>query len=1289
VRYFTYEVHVSKQFLITTTLASALYLCVIRFLSAAYEECFTLADAIGTDRAFTPDENQIFRLLSLHTTSPMKSSPDAAACLCKIALTVEDANIALPIAVEKYAALYVTRLQQVSVRCRLTEEQELRLLQIIHNDRIKRNATKRALENQDPSLVKMATPKMRTSDEAKKMKALIDDLDRSVMQMCAEAGIKLQSSETPGLIQAYLEKRQESAKENANGYTRERDKAKARYTQVQVDNRRRQLHWRIKSDDEKEAARLGKNGKSKDADKRIGAGDDDDDDDGDEDTFAVPRGAEQTAGQMYALPIEGGLTSDTIENVTEAFDDVRIVYQYEPELSPLTISKIAKEVSGIGYDPTQDDFRRVRPETLEGSSNALGFLFLYLLFTQQLKVNLRMLDDATPFDQYEFASILAGFYGDIRPQKKKKSGGSGRGRDRGVGILAQLVAVMARPQNKEALCNDDERQRTDPCTTSGTGYKGRHPPALTAQAKSSYDKSDPTWLAREPAAAGGGAEAEGSEGRDSKPLGDMLDGLLKWLRDQENEGGGKLLSAAQPSTPAGSKAKPGYPVHKYTVLADYGLFKRCATGTAIVDMKCEQRELRMPDIRTLKKCLPPDDELQARIDLSKLPGIGNSSKVLENMQTENGGIRLKAFTKDERLAAQTRGKFGFRFQPSGQTWEVMLDHATGAPRTAPPEAGARTESPPLSKVLAAAKERAEASVKRLQEEAKARDEVLEPSKLGGHVVRLEAAELEQPEVRRALLGARIGGDAEKEFTPGTWIEAGGAYLRPRAHPRMSHPVSKGVIDRMQTSLKTYSDTAGKKETERITKLDAAFYNFLQGIPVTTSEDGRLQEPDLGLARKMREAVGEDRANAGKEPADWTKAAVAKVDAARTQLAELSTSLSGLQSAELETVGSAVELLIKMSNEVDLPTPAEPPKSGDAEKQKKQQQECDKQMKRYTFELLRGAKQEAKIDFSFLAVSMLSKGDFKAWSQINPFLIEEQQAEMMQLMSLTLLHASAISHVNLLMLDTAKLDRQLEKVKKHLNDLATMSLGTQQAKRASDAVHVESKGVVNLADQIAAALHAERHYVDEVEGVKKYDPRFLVFEFVRSLLLRNAQVDIVRKYLDGLQPANLKLIERGAKNSDDTDLGPEMAEGTAVRFKGVSEQLDGTLGIVQKYETSSGKHLVQPDPSAAAAAGLPPDLPPQAYAMEQLETFDVRPLAQQMLMGQGKTAVITPLLCLLLANGEQLPLVLLPDSLLPAGRDIVRSTFSMVILKRVYTLTCSRASAAEQRYLQMMQVTLHP
>ena len=795
-----------------------------------------------------------------------------------------------------------------------------------------------------------------------------------------------------------------------------------------------------------------------------------------------------------------------------------------------------------------------------------------------------------------------------------------------------------------------------------------------------YDKSDPNWLAREPAALGSSGEGEDKSDRSSRALGDLLDGLIEWMRGEEKEGK-RLLARA--STSAGPKAQLGYPVDKYSVFAEYGLFGRCSSGTTITDVSGVQRELRAPNHDLLKKCLKSEDDLQTKIGRT-FSEFDNSKKVLQQMQNHEASvIRLKQFTKDEQLMAETREKFGFRFQPSGQTWEVMLEH-DGSPRKTPPEAGTMIESAHLSKTLADAKTRAEDKA-RENVVAEKKHEVLDTSKLGAHVVKLTAAEMEQPEVAAALDAARTKSTAatwDKEFAPGTWIKAGGAFLRPRAHPRMSHPVSKGVIDRMQISLKTYSDNAGQKLTARIRTIDQAFYNFLQGIDKegSTQVVGALQEPDLSLARAMNKAVREG--GAGKEPKEWAAEAIKKIKAARETLAKLSSALSDLQSAELEKVGSAVELLIKMSNEVDVPEPTDAATAG--------QEACDKQMDRYCFELLRAAKQEARIDFSFLAVSLLSENDFKAWSQINPFLIEDQQAEMMQLMSLTLLHASAISHVNLLMLDTAKLDRQLQKVTKNLQALEDLPIDDGSGrKKASEAVHVESKGVVNLADQIAAALHAERHYVDEEtvtsaggkeKRVKKYDPRFLVFEFVRSLLLRNAQVDIVRKYLEGLEPENLNLIERGAKNTDDSqqDLGPHMAEGTAVKFKeGVKfedKELGGTYGIVQKY--ADGKHYVQPDPQF--------DLKPTPFEMKQLDPFNVRPLAQQMLMGQGKTAVITPLLCLLLANGNQLPLVLLPDSLLPAGRDIVRSTFSMVILKRVYTLTCSRASTAEQRYLQMMQ-----
>ena len=60
---------------------------------------------------------------------------------------------------------------------------------------------------------------------------------------------------------------------------------------------------------------------------------------------------------------------------------------------------------------------------------------------------------------------------------------------------------------------------------------------------------------------------------------------------------------------------------------------------------------------------------------------------------------------------------------------------------------------------------------------------------------------------------------------------------------------------------------------------------------------------------------------------------------------------------------------------------------------------------------------------------------------------------------------------------------------------------------------------------------------------------------------------------------------------------------------------------------------------------------------------------------------------MLADGEQLPIILLPDSLLDAARNIVRSSFVTVVKKRVYTLACSRAASADQRYINMMENAL--
>ncbi len=62
---------------------------------------------------------------------------------------------------------------------------------------------------------------------------------------------------------------------------------------------------------------------------------------------------------------------------------------------------------------------------------------------------------------------------------------------------------------------------------------------------------------------------------------------------------------------------------------------------------------------------------------------------------------------------------------------------------------------------------------------------------------------------------------------------------------------------------------------------------------------------------------------------------------------------------------------------------------------------------------------------------------------------------------------------------------------------------------------------------------------------------------------------------------------------------------------------------------------------------------------------------QMIMGAGKTHVVTPLLALLLADSKSLVTVVVPRSLLELSRSKLRETFSSVVPKFVFTLNFER------------------
>ena len=65
------------------------------------------------------------------------------------------------------------------------------------------------------------------------------------------------------------------------------------------------------------------------------------------------------------------------------------------------------------------------------------------------------------------------------------------------------------------------------------------------------------------------------------------------------------------------------------------------------------------------------------------------------------------------------------------------------------------------------------------------------------------------------------------------------------------------------------------------------------------------------------------------------------------------------------------------------------------------------------------------------------------------------------------------------------------------------------------------------------------------------------------------------------------------------------------------------------------------------------------------------MVAQMIMGAGKTTVVGPLLALMLGDGKQLVVQVVPKPLLEFSRSVMRERFSAIIQKPIYTFHFDR------------------
>jgi hypothetical protein len=126
-------------------------------------------------------------------------------------------------------------------------------------------------------------------------------------------------------------------------------------------------------------------------------------------------------------------------------------------------------------------------------------------------------------------------------------------------------------------------------------------------------------------------------------------------------------------------------------------------------------------------------------------------------------------------------------------------------------------------------------------------------------------------------------------------------------------------------------------------------------------------------------------------------------------------------------------------------------------------------------------------------------------------------------------------------------------------------------------------------KVATDTATERHFIKMTPDMNflEFDPRFLVFEFTYSLMLRKSQVILVNKLMGALHHG--------------------------------------------------------------------------------------RSMCHQMIMGAGKTTVVTPLLALMLADGKSLVTQVVPHALLEFSRGVMREKFAAVVRKPVFTFSFSRGT----------------
>jgi len=154
-----------------------------------------------------------------------------------------------------------------------------------------------------------------------------------------------------------------------------------------------------------------------------------------------------------------------------------------------------------------------------------------------------------------------------------------------------------------------------------------------------------------------------------------------------------------------------------------------------------------------------------------------------------------------------------------------------------------------------------------------------------------------------------------------------------------------------------------------------------------------------------------------------------------------------------------------------------------------------------FRLGQSGEKEPLAWFELLVASILSTSAEQDIRSLNPYLSATAYKTVTSLTVVAMLTSIRISHSHRVLTGLSKLMLLLRGVRGTNNP-------TQQKR--------ECQEITLQASQVATDLTSERHFMKVSPSMIQFDPRYLVFEFTYSLMLRKSQVILVNKFIHTLK-----------------------------------------------------------------------------------------------------------------------------------------------------------------------------